>query len=343
MNAAALLIILLSNHGYWFGGQEGTITIREAARGGLPAADLSWELSLSNIRIGNGGLALNPHDADTVLKIVVPACRERISLRWTYRIVEHATGRELDRGEIPLQVFSNDLLSGLAEQMGRKHLLVWDRPQGIPKLLDSAKIPYTRMDSESTLQFAHSDVVLVGKNMIDSSAFAQMPLKNLVEAGSPVMVFEQNKPDRLMGYNLSRRKAPADLEWRMGHPLLRDLSAADVRSWTDAALPVWVVQLPANEPALELAYYPPEAPTSRPGPIDAMLLTKSMGAGKLVLCQIPLGDWAGDPRSQIFLRNAIDYLVTRPQPTPWPSDRPMDRAVQLPRIATIPLSTRGHQ
>ena len=39
MKLATVLIIILANQGYWFGGLEGTVALRAAARGGLPAAE----------------------------------------------------------------------------------------------------------------------------------------------------------------------------------------------------------------------------------------------------------------------------------------------------------------
>ena len=41
-----------------------------------------------------------------------------------------------------------------------------------------------------------------------------------------------------------------------------------------------------------------------------------------MLCQLPLGPWDEDPRSQLFLGNLMSYLATRPEPTPPPSRRP---------------------
>jgi hypothetical protein len=97
------------------------------------------------------------------------------------------------------------------------------------------------------------------------------------------------------------------------------------------------VQLPADEAALEIGYYPREVPGVRPAPIDAVLLSKSTGKGRIVLCQIALGDWDRDPRSRIFLSNALDYLSTRPQPTPPPSQRPTPRQAAPTSVRTIDI------
>ncbi len=82
------------------------------------------------------------------------------------------------------------------------------------------------------------------------------------------------------------------------------------------------MQLPADEPALEIAWWPREVAGNKPAPIDALVLTKTLGKGRIVLCQVPLGAWESDPRSQLFLVDALDYLASPVVPTPPPSRRP---------------------
>lgn len=60
MKAAAILIVMLSQQGYWFAGQDGTIVVRWAARGELPGVDLSWELLFDGVRIASGQAPINP-------------------------------------------------------------------------------------------------------------------------------------------------------------------------------------------------------------------------------------------------------------------------------------------
>ena len=78
--------------------------------------------------------------------------------------------------------------------------------------------------------------------------------------------------------------------------------------------PLKFLQLPIGASALKIASMLPEVASETVVPTDALLLVKPMGRGRMVLCQIPLGPWNEDPRSQLFLRNAIDYLLTQPQP-----------------------------
>jgi hypothetical protein len=343
MRLATLLIILMSNQGYWIGGQEGTINIRPAARGGLPAADVSWDLLWEGVKISSGVLAMAQGDQATILRIKPPQCRQRVVLHWMYRLSARVTGQELAHGDLPINVFPDDIVTNLAERVGQRRVFVWDNAGGIPALLDHAKVPYTRVDAESQLQMVNADVVLVGQEMLDNSIFSQSTLMALAENGTSVMLFKQSRPQRLIGYGVSRRDAPTRFEWMRDHPLLHDFELDDLASLTAASRDFSCVELPANEHALELAYYPPETPGARLGPIDAVLLTRAFGAGRLVVCELELGNWVEDPRSQMFLRNAIDYLLTAPQATLSRTDWPEKLPPSVPWVPTIPVYPGGQQ
>jgi hypothetical protein len=334
---ATLLIIVLSNRGYWISGQTERVNLHSAVQGGLPGAELIYELRAGAARIDNGRVALAGDQKEAVVPLNVPRVRVRITLHWVYRLVARDGGKELETGDVPISIFPDDLMNGVASRMGNKRLIVWDDPAALPKLLDKAKVPYLRVSSAGKLQFEQGDVVLVGADQLDSSPFAQTPLLNLARAGASVMIFEQTRPPWLFGWALTTRKAPAKLDWRLDHPLLAGFESGDVQSWIADVSALKVVQLPADEPALEVASFPREEPGGEPAPIDAVLVTRSIGKGRIVLCQLPLGDWNTDPRSQILLSNAMDYLLTRPGPTPRPSQRPITRPVVMKPIPTIPI------
>lgn len=337
MKIATLILVLLSNQGYWFGGQEGTLTIRPAAEGGLPAAELSWQLLLDGAVLEKGAIAVPaPAGGEATLRLTPPRTRARVTMRWVYEV--RARGEVLGRGEAPIRVFPEDVGTGLAGRVGEKRLLVWERPGGaLGKWLEREQVPFTAVDSSAQLATSDPQVVLVGPDVIDDSPFTQAPLAALAESGASVMVFRQAEPQRLMGYALGTPRAPAHLVWRAGHPLLADLTPEDLDSWWPAGADVRVVELPADEAALEIGYYAREVAGTAPAPIDAVLVTRSVGKGRLVWCQIPLGAWGSDPRSRIMLSNAIDYLLTRPQPTPRPSQRPTTRPVEVQPVRSIPI------
>ena len=328
MRAASLLLVLLSNHGYWFGGQENTITIRPAAEGGLPAAVLAWKLMFDGAELQHGRTDLAAGGADTMIHLTAPATRVRITMHWIFQ----AAG---ESGDLPIFAFPTDIADRAATRVRGKQVVVWDRPQGLPGMLERLHVSHTVVTSGEQLALMRPDILLVGADAIGKSPFEQSPLLSLAQSGVSVMIFRQTVPLRLMGYDLVSRNRPAKMQWRGEHPLLLDLEPQDLQSWTDDAASVMALQLPADEPALEIGYYPREVPGARPAPIDAILLSKTVGKGRFVLCQIPLGDWNTDPRSRILLSNALDYLSTRPQPTPPPSRRPAPPIAAPPSVRTI--------
>lgn len=337
MKLATVLIIIAANQGYWFGGREGTVALRAAARGGLPAADVIWELRYDGARLASGKAALDPQN-ETSVRMTPPSTRVRITLRWTYRLIARDSGRQIEQGDVPLHVFPDDLMAGASRRFEHKRLVVWDRANGLPRILDRARARYARVDAADELQSANADVLLVGPGVVGDSPFAQSPLLALARAGTSVMAFRQVATPTVFGYALAERDVPRALDWRADHPLLNGFDPDDLQSWLNGARELSVVRLPADEPALEIGYYPREVAGDQPAPIEAVMLTKSIGAGRFVLCQLPLGDWEGDPRSQLLLRNAIDYLLSPPQPTPRPSARPTTRPVTPQAVPTIPLS-----
>ena len=72
---------------------------------------------------------------------------------------------------------------------------------------------------------------------------------------------------------------------------------------------------------MEIGVFPRQVPVDMAASSDAVLVIQSMGKGRVVLCDIPLGDWTTDPRSQIFMSNAIDYLLSLRQSIPKIDER----------------------
>lgn len=336
MKLATMLIIVAANQGYWFGGRQSTLVLRAAVRGGLPAADVAWELNFGGVRISAGKLAINP-TGDTSISLAPPRVRARIALHWSYRLLDRATGAKIDQGELIIHVFPDDLMAGANRRIGRSRLIVWDQPTALPQLLENAKVPFTRVASADRFQAVDADIVFVGQNAIGDGPFAQTPLAGLIKAGKSVMIFHQDGPATLMGYHLGTRDVPQELQWRADHPLLNHLQPDDLQSWLIDQASLAIVRLPANEPALEIGFYPREVAGRQPTPIDAVLVTKTCNSGRVVLCQLPLGDWETDPRSQIVLRNAIDYLLSPPQPTPRPSERPTNQPSLRQTVSRVPV------
>ncbi len=328
MNVTALIIFLFSHQGYWLSGQDQTVNVRWVVREVMPPADLVWELGIGPVKLDGGTVALNA-DRGAAVTIKSPDVRVRTKLRWTYRLIQRDGRKLLDSGKAPIFDFPANLTEDWPKRLqistpdGKdvKKLAVWDDPDGLPKVLTAAKVPFTRL-SGFTNVLDRPDMILVGANQIDESAFSQTPLAEFAAAGTSVAIFDQESPERLAGYALVRREPRAGFRFKLEHPLFERLSSDDLHSWlAGRSEALWAAQLPPDEPALELAWWPPESPGDYPRPIDALIVTKTTGAGRIVLCQLPLGRWGEDPRSQILLGNLLSYLATRPQPTPPPSER----------------------
>jgi hypothetical protein len=347
MNAlATVLVIVLSNQGHWFGGRPGSIEVRWAVQGPLPEAVLSWEADFAGSRLADDGVALRTDREPTKIDLTLPEVRVRTTVQWKYQVRRRDDGKLLTEGRETISVYPTQLLAGVAERLKGKTILVCDRPEGLPRLLSEAEIPHQRIDDGSNvvaaLQAASADILLIGPDQVGDTPFGQTAILNQAQAGRSVLLFAQTRVRRLAEYPLLRRPRPAKLEWRTEHALLTGLEAEDMQSWLSAGpRDVWAVQLPADEPALEVAYWPRETPGTEPVPIDALLVVKSVGAGRMVLCQLPLGPWGEDPRSHLLVRNALDYLVTRPEPTPPPSQRMPASKPAEPQMPSIPLSPGG--
>ncbi len=341
MSGAVVVIILLSHQGFWIGGDQNDIGLQWAARGGQPAADLRWELELGGTRVAWGNTAMLPDPGTTEIRLTPPEVRVPVTMRWKYTLTAHAGGKELDHGETPIEIFPSSLLDGLNRRIGRSRIAVWDNGEGLSGALDQAKAAYTRVTNLSKLAFLRPQAVLVGSDMLDDSPFTAGPLIELAHAGASVMFFYQGRSDTVDGYDLVRRNAPVRLEWLADHALLRGMDATMLKSIAGAAESFLPVRLPADEPALAIAAWPREVPGTAPVSIDALLVSKAVGKGRIVICQLPLTEWTKDPRAQLLLVNAMDYLLSPPEPTPRPSQRASTRPAGPPPPASVLLLPGG--
>jgi hypothetical protein len=256
-----------------------------------------------------------------------------------YQIRARDGGKGLGEGALPVQLFPGDVLSGLAHRLSGRELAVWDSSGDLSDLLHSAKVGFNRTKDGAGLVASHYDIILVGSDALGTSPFAQQSLFDQAQGGASVMLFAQRKTSMdLFGYARVDRKMPSRLNWRMDHPLFAGFEKADLESWLNDSPVAWAVHLPADEPALEIAWWPREVPGTEPVEMDALVFSKSIGAGRIVVCQLPLGDWRTDPRSRLLLSNAIDYLLTRPEPTLRPSERSSTQpaVVRDPNRITLP-------
>ena len=336
MNTAKLILIILSNQGYWFGGQSGSIDLRWAMQAPPTEAVLEWNLTTGGVRLAGDRVAMPTGDRPSRVHITLPEMRVRTALQWQYRLLSSADGREIERGERTVHVYPSSLLEKVPKLLDGTTLLVLDSRGELSGVLEQAHVAHERVKAMQDLQFTRAELIMIGPDELTADAIEQAPIVDLARAGRAVCLLPQSKAASLAGYALADRALPKQFDWRPAHPLLTGLSANDLRSWFSNRRDARAIRLPVDEPALEIGWWPREDGGTEPVPIDAVLAVKAIGQGRLVLCQLPLGSFKSDPRTQQLLANLIGYLTTRPEPTPPPSLR---QAPLQPTTAPVPTIT----
>jgi hypothetical protein len=323
VKVAALLTLLLSHGGYWFGGHDQHLTVRRDVVGPAASVVMEWHLLLGETQVAGGKVPFELADKPTDVLIRTPAARERTDLSLNYSVQSAKGDTVLQTGRIPVHLFPTGLITDHAQAAAGKRAVVYDGGSQIAAFLREAKLSPTRVDKPSRLGLLDPDILFVGPNQWSRGMDeAVIPL---VRGGCSVFVLVQPAETHIHEWEFSPRTAPPAFVWDAEHPLFRGLSASDLQSLATAGGDRLVdIQMPADAPALALASWPPEVPNSKDQattPSDCLIVTQTLGRGRLVLCQLPLPDWSSDPRTQILLNNALSYVLTRPEPTPPPSER----------------------
>ncbi|MEK6239446.1 MAG: hypothetical protein N2C14_32410, partial [Planctomycetales bacterium] len=81
-------------------------------------------------------------------------------------------------------------------------------------------------------------------------------------------------------------------------------------SWLSAGGVFPSIRIPAGDSVEKVAYWE-QADSDARAASHALLVHHPIGRGRLILCQIPLGLWKNDPRSQMLLANALEFLLTQ--------------------------------
>src|SRR5689334_5990356 len=105
-----LLIIMLSNGGYWFDG-PGTIAVNWAGpEGKMPASSLVWQLSFGAVELASGQADIKQGDKGATVAINVPPTRTATEMTWRYQLKETSTGKLLEEGSRKIRVFPRTIL-----------------------------------------------------------------------------------------------------------------------------------------------------------------------------------------------------------------------------------------
>jgi hypothetical protein len=228
----------------------------------------------------------------------------------------------LGSGKSSINIFPNNIFKDMTDRLTNVNITILDKHGNLAAFLRKLKIPFKIVSRLSELEFTRGNMIIVAEDEIQNASFSSNVLVDLADCGAGVLIFRQTRCEMLAGYSVSRRDIPRRFEMRKDHPLLYRLEPEDLASWFPGKQDVqWAINLPADEPALEIIWWPRVSPGTKPVPIDALVASRRIGKGQLVFCQIPLGDWLSDPRSQLFLASALDYLLLRPESTPRPSEQ----------------------
>ena len=360
MKAIALLIFIFSNDGRWLSGTDGSVTVQWAAPAAAVPCELHWEIKLKDVKLAEGKTAVGV-DESPIVKITCPEVRARLTLKWEWKLVRKSDSKQLDGGSQNIIAYPSDITSPWPEMLAKRSIVVIDRHRELPTLLETAKVKFTRVDDVSKLQMIAADTVIVGPDMFLENQNDQLWVSNLWKAGTSVLVLQQSKADKLLGFELAPRTPPEKLTW-LGKPsMLRGLDADDLAGLEHTLKSMRPVSLQPNDLAFSdvLGTWPnakseevlaggrPRPPNSaektadgiRPPVTDAMIVFASPNNrhGKLILCQLSLENWQSDPRSQILLGNMLDALVSPAEnklrqnaPTTAPAERGRPKSNILP-------------
>ena len=318
MNLTTALVVLLSHAGFWVGGCEQRIELQWPVETGMPAATVAWDLSAANATLATGKVAL-PADRKAAVSIAAPAVRAPTDVVWHYRVTA-GDGRLLTEGRHTVHLFPDELAS-LKALTTDTPLLVIDDARGLPATLTAAGVGFERADALAAAAAGGRPVVVVGQDRLADHDPAAGVLPAIARDGASVLVLRQHAAARVLQYDVVARDA-SGYTIAIDHPLLRHLPAEAWAGLLAAHARQPALALPADEAALELVHSPLEVPGVPSVPLDVLLMTQTVGRGRIVFCQLPLDEAATDARQQRLLLNLIEYARTRPQPTPPRSQRP---------------------
>jgi hypothetical protein len=320
--AASCLVFLISHAGHCFGGGPCTVEATWAADAKVAPAVVAWSLEYAGTVVADGRVVLADRAAPARITLELPTVRTCTELMWSYHLLRQRDGHLLEEGQRPIHVYPALDWAALRAKLGAARVLVLENAPGLSGLLERAGVSHHVVSTPAELELRSADLVLVGPNRLGGTRENQTALLAAATRGAAVLVLAQRDTPSLAGFEVVQRRQTAACLWRPDHPLLAALPAEAWKSWLDGGDPVVAaLTVPPQEPALEIVYWPPLAEGRTPTPLDAFLVEKQLGRGRLVLCQVPASADLEDPRTQLFLTGALEYLRTTPRPTPARAER----------------------
>ena len=329
MKSVTLILLILSHHGHWFGGQQADVNFQLPVEMEIDAkAQLHWALMFGDTVVDQGDQSLKERSENDSLTsfssvaINVPTVRVKTEMKFVYQLTVPNAGRtskQLESGGSVVHVYPDNLLQSLQPLLKQKSIIVWGEKNGLSNTLEQSAVQIQTISNEAGLAFQTPDILFVGPDQLTEEVQDQTGLIALANAGTSICLLKQTHPPTLNGFSLVQRKMHQPigeklpiLKWQPQHQLSRSRQMIA----TPAIGPLqYALRIPPDQPILEIAYLPAETSTKSPTPIDAMLAVQKVGKGRIVFYQLPIGDWSTDPRSQLCLVNLCDYLISPVAPT----------------------------
>jgi hypothetical protein len=345
MNALAtsVLAIAISHGGHCCGGGPCTIDVTWAAEAAVAPGVVTWNLWYAGTTVADGRVLLGSDGAPAHITMDLPQVRARAECTWTYRLLRESDRQMLEEGRRAIVLYPSPVPENLAARLGPARVLVLEAAPGLSHFLERAGVAHQVISGYADLELRAADLVLVGPDRLSGTTLdGYGALLAAARRGAGVLVLVQHEATKVAGLEVVRHPAASSSQWRTDHPLLAGLPGDLWQSWLAGAADVPALVVPAREPAREIAYWPPQAEGRRPGPLDVAVLEQKLERGRLVLCQVPASADLDDPRTRMFLVNALEYMRKSPQPTParaerWAASQPVKRT------DTRPINTLGVQ
>jgi len=320
MKHLIVLLLTFAHGGHWLGGRTESLSIAWPAESGMPAATLHWECTVGPVALASGNAEMPDAAHPLTVSLSVPHVRITTRVHFSCIARDKVSDKQLAGGESNIVIYPDDLIGTFEKQYAGKRFSVLTRSESLKRLIDLARIRADSITNLSQLGLNQPDVLIVGPDELTSRPLQRPAILPMADQGCQVILLRQSNVDSVAGYRLTRREDVSNLNGKSDHPLLANLDSDTLQAWITHD-PAMAVRLPAGDASLPIGFWHPEAASRSGLPVDALLVTKTVGTGRIVLCQLPADDWADDPRSQILLHNLLAYATTRPEPTPPPGRR----------------------
>lgn len=313
MIKSLLLIIMISNGGFWSSGEEGRIAMTWAvADTPMPPAVLSWQLLLADVELASGARDMTAGEND--IRVKLPETRVTTELQWRYQLKRKDNQQLLQSGSLPIHAVPPKFLARKAQLFAGRKIVVLDEREKLPALLTHNGIAHQWVQDLNVLELTSPDFIIIGENQLAPNPLMDNMLIRQARRGAGVVVFRQAQRDRITGQVTVLRAAQNPLAVKSEQLLPDPLTISDLNAWmSSAGGEIRALRVRVDSSALPLAYFVAE--TLQGTSVDCAIVSLPTGAGRIVLCQLPMGDWRNDLRSQLLLSGILDYLVTPTEET----------------------------